>query len=272
MNTLERANQLANTAHEQMNQGKPQQAIKTFQEAKSIYIELGDLKKAAGMQHMIGVCYKINNDLDGATKALNLAAEDYKKADSPMGPPRVMRDLGLMFINHNKYDDAEKALKQSQQDLESQPESEMKGPELGITMAKIGHLYTLQNRLDDAERYLMDGLALIRKTGHASYELTALMHFSALYFKTKDYISMLVNAEAALGIIYESDMYASQTRRLVEIYALVAEGYARSGSNEFANRFAKKTLDMLKQVEPESQKLLKKYLESEDLQAFSGLL
>jgi len=147
----------------------------------------------------------------------------------------------------------------------------MRNPELGITLAKLGQLYTLQNRLDDAEKSLMDGLALIRKTGHAFYELTALMHLAALYLKTKDYGQMLANAEAALGLIYEYDMYEAQTRRIAQIYALMAEGYLQSGSKAFSEHFAKKALDKIKQLEPDAQKLVRKDIESEGLQAFNNL-
>jgi len=271
MNTLDYANQLADKAGTEMNQGKPLQAIKTYQEAKELFIKFNDLKKAAGMQQMIGVCHNINNDLDAATQAFKLAINDYQKAGDPMGSARVARDIGLMFINHDKLKEAEQSLKQSQQELTALPPEEMRDAELGVTLAKLGYLYTLLKQLDKAEKYLTDGLALTRKTGHAFYELTALMHLSALYFKTENYDRMLTKAQAALGIIYEFDMYDKQTRRLAEIYALVAEGYIRSEGKDFAQHFAQKSLDMLNQLEPEAQKLVRKYIESEDLQAFSGL-
>lgn len=271
MNNLEHANQLVETAHEQMNQGKPAEAIKTYTEAKQLFVDLGESKKAAGMQHMIGVCHKINGDIHNAAEAFTAAIADYKKAGDTMGPARVARDIGLMYIDHDKLSDAEASLNQSQQELQALPEGDMRNVELGITLAKLGQLYTLQKRLDEAEKHLMDGLALIRSIGHAFYELTALMHLAALYFKTKHYGRMLANAEAALGLIYEYDMYKGQTRRLAQIYALMAEGYLQSGSKAFSEHFAKKALDMIKQLEPEAQKLVQKDIQTEGLQAFNGL-
>lgn len=266
MNNLERANQLVGKAHTNMNQGKPAQAIKTYQEAKELFTKLNDLKGAAGMQHMIGVCYRINNDLGGATQAFKQAIVDYQKAGDTMGPARVARDIGLALIDHDKLSEAEQSLRQSQQELQKLPEGEMRSAELGITLAKLGQLYTLQNRLDEAEKYLIDGLVLIRKTGHAFYELTALLHLSALYFETKHYDRMLANAEAALGLVYEYDMYDKQTRRLAQIYGLMAHGYLNSANQSFAKHFAKKSLDIINNLDENTQGPLRKDVQADELE------
>lgn len=265
MNDLEHANQLVDKAHVAMNQGKPAQAIKSFQQAKDLFNELDNPQRAAGMQHMIGVCHKISNDLSSAIKAFEQAIADYKKANDPIGLARVARDMGLTYIDHDRLSEAKESLEQSQQELQALPEGEMRDAELGITIAKLGQLYTMQAHLEKAEKYLIDGLALIRKVGHTHYELTALMHLASLYFKTKHYGRMLANAQAALGIIYEFDMYDAQTRHLVRIYALMARGYLENGSKTFSEHFSKKSLAMIQQLEPDAQELVRKDIKSEGL-------
>lgn len=275
MNTSQDARQLEEQATAQRNQGKTAKAIETYKQAKKLYEVSGDMRRAAGVQHMVGVCYKINNDLDSAMPAYEQAVADYKKAGDALGPGRVERDIAIMYEYHDRLDEAEKHLFKSKQELESQPEGEpnpsvneatTRNAELGITLSKIGLLYARQNKLEDAEKYMIDGVTLIRKAGHPFYEITALMNLGGLYYLTKHYGRMLANIEAALGLIYEHGMYESQTRRLAQIYGLMAHGYLQSGHQASAKHFAKKSLGIINSFEPEVQGPVRKDVQADALE------
>ncbi|HVI69547.1 MAG TPA: hypothetical protein VM581_03755, partial [Magnetospirillaceae bacterium] len=169
----------------------------------------GDLVKAAGCQHMIGVSYKIENDLEKALPAYELAMSDYKTAGDMFGSGRVERDIGVMFEYHDRFADAEKHLRKSVAELQTE-----RGAELGMSLAKVGLLYTHMQKFDQAEAPIIEGLDLIRKVGHPFYEMTALMHLGGLYLATNRAGRALANLEACLGLIYEYDMQREQTRRL----------------------------------------------------------
>ncbi len=275
MDTLDQARKLEKQASDQRNQGKTAESIKNYQQAKKLFIEAGSLDGSAGMQHMIGVCHKINNDIDAAMPAYEQAITDYKKAGNDLGPGRVERDIATTYENLDRLDEAETHLLRAKASLESAPHGEpnpsvneavTRDAELGVTLVKLGQLYTRQNKLDNAEKQILDGLALIRSAGHPFYEITALMHLGALYFATKHYGRMLANVEAALGLIYEHGFYESQSRRLAQIYGLMSHGYLHSGHQASAKHFAKKSLDIINSLDTAAQESVKKDISADELQ------
>jgi tetratricopeptide (TPR) repeat protein len=275
MNTLDQAKQLDRQAGTERNNGHALEAIKLYEQAKKLYLAAGNKLDAAGMQHMIGVCYKIENDLEKCIPALEQAAKEYKEAGDLLGPGRVLRDIGIMYEYHERVNEAEKYLLQSQAELESQPEGEpnpgvdeqvSRNAELGITTAKLGLLYLGKKQLDKAKRYSEDGLALIRKAGHPFYELTALGQLAGCYFMTKEYGLAQTHVEAALGIIYEHNMQDTQQRRLAQLWGSLAHCYLAQDNRGSAKHFAKKSLDIINSLSPDAQKPLRKDILADELE------
>lgn len=247
------------------NQGKGYEAAIKYAKARTLYEQAGDLKNVAGCQHMVGVSYKVENDLKKAIPALEEALPLYERAGSLTGPGRVWRDMGIMYAYHGQYAQAEKLLLQSQNSLESitSDANPDRDAELGITIVKIGLLHLEMKRFPVAEEQMMSGLLLIRKTGQSFYEMTALMHLGSLYFATKHYGRMLANLQAALGLIYEFDMQHEQTRRLAEIWGLLAHGYIHHQNHKTATYFAKKALAEIKTMNPNAQSPVRKHIQAD---------
>jgi tetratricopeptide (TPR) repeat protein len=245
------ASELEKQATTLRDQGKGYEAAEVYKKAKDAYAHTGDLARAAGMQHMIGVAYKIENDIDRALPAYDEAIEGYREAIDPLGEGRIERDIGVMFEYQDRLEPAQEHLLKSKELLETALEmattanGEKRDAELGITLAKLGLVALRLSRIDEAEAYMMDGLAAIRKAGHPFYEMTALMHLSALYFTTEHYGRMLANLEAALGLIYEYEMQHEQTRRLAQIWGLMAHGYLHAGNKDTARHFAEKSFAVI---------------------------
>lgn len=259
------------------NQGKGYEAVEVYNRAKEAYVRAGDLARAAGCQHMIGVSYKIENDLDHAMPAYEQAITDYKTATDPLGEGRVERDIGVMYEYHDRLDEAQDYLSKSKASLEAAPETattangEKRNAELGITLAKLGLVALRMSRLAEAEEYMIEGLERIRQAGHPFYEMTALTHLAAIYFTTKHYGRMLANLEAALGLIYEYDMQKEQTRRLAQIWGLMAHGYLHLENKETARHFAKKSFAVIEKMSETAAAPVKKDIYAEDLKRLLDL-
>ncbi len=259
------------------NAGKGYEAAKAYQQAKQAYLQADDLTRAAGMQHMIGVSYKIENDLEQAMPAYEIATADYEKAGNKLGPGRVERDIGIMLEYHDRLDEAEQHLQKSKELLEQLPddqqsaqsaqESTSRDAELGITLAKIGLLYTRQKKFDQAEGPLQQGLRLIRAVGHPFYEMTTLLHLGSLYFEIGLAEHMLTHLQAALGILDEYGLKQGQSRRLAQIHGLLAHGYAQLGNHVMAEHFARQSLDFINSLSVSAQRPLRNDIRAGELEA-----
>lgn len=269
------AKKLEQQANTLRNQGKGYESIEKYQQAKERYLEDGNRAQAAGCQHMIGVSYKIENDIENAMPAYDQAIAEYREAGDLLGPGRVQRDIGIMYEYYDRLDEAKDHLMQSKIELESVPddkkilqtvgESYSKDAELGITLAKLGLVDIRLEKLVTAKKYLMDGLSLICKAGHPFYEMTTLMHLGSLYFGAKHYDKMLINLQAALGLIYEYDMQEEQTRRLAQIWGLMAHGYLHRNNLETARHFAQKSFNIIDELSESAAAPVKKDIKSEEL-------
>jgi tetratricopeptide (TPR) repeat protein len=259
------------------NQGKGDEAANLYLQAKELYQEANDQAHAAGCQHMIGVSYKIENDMGKAMPAYELAIQDYHNAGDILGPGRVYRDMGIMYEYNDRLNEAQKYLLQSKTELEAAPEeattpnNESRNAELGITLAKLGLVALRQTQFDQAEAYLMEGLQLIRKAGHPFYEMTALMHLGNLYLATEHYGRSLVNLEAALGLLYEYGMQNEHERRLAQIWGLIARSYFHHDNPKTARHFAQKSFAIIEGLSESAQKPLKKDIDADTLKQQLGL-
>lgn len=236
------------------NQGKGLEANEKYQLAKTLYIKNGKVVQAAGCQLMIGVGYKIENNLKKAIAAYEEALKLYEKSNDPLGPGRVYRDIGIVYEYHDCLAESEQYLLQSKDALEIIPDETTpsqfgdvptKNAELGITLAKLGLIYIRLKKFSAAEHHLIEGLTLIRRAGHPFYELTALLHLGALYYATKHFGRMMANAEAALGIIYEHQLEKDHTRRLAQVYGMLAHGFLHHANHLAATHYAQKAFAIL---------------------------
>jgi tetratricopeptide (TPR) repeat protein len=253
---MDEAQRLEAKAAKLRNQGKGYEAVKVFQKAREKYLSEGDALKAAGCLHMMGISYKIENDLQKAMPLYDQAADEYRQIGDRLGPGRVYRDAGIMLEYHDRLDEAADYLQKSKAELENVPDDAegvsyvgegppTKNAELGITLAKIGLILTRQKQFEEAEKQIIAGLKLIRKTGHVFYEMTALLHYSALHITMGNYGWALDKLEAALGLIYEHHMQDEQTRRLAQIWGLMAHSYLRHNNRTTARYYAEKSFNII---------------------------
>lgn len=269
------AQELETKATQLRDQGKGLEAIEVYKQAREVYSAAGNIARAAGCTHMIGLCYRIESDSEHALDAFHQAIHEYEKAGASLEVGRVYRDIGLAYEDTDQLDQAEDNLQKSKAVfLEVNEDSLMetsRDAELGITLVKIGVIALRKSTFEKAEESMMDGLALIRKAGHPLYESTGLLHLGSLYFATNHPGRMLANLEASLGVIYDNALQDNQTRRLAQIWGLMAHGYLACENPSLAQRYATKAFDTIASLSEAAQKPILKDIQAEKLKELQAV-
>lgn len=275
------ANQLELEGTTLRNQGKGFEAIKKYEEAKALYLQSDLLPQAAGCQHMIGVSYKIQGNLEKALEAFQTAIADYLNANDTLGPSRVERDIGIMYEYVDLFTDAKAHLLKSENELRGWDpntivkqivgESASVGAELGVTLAKLGLVYTRLGEFDDAKASLFEALSLTRASQHPFYEMTTLLHGGELYIKLEKFNEALLYLQAGMGILYENRLEDTHKRRMAQIWGLMAHAYLGLGVRDNAQHYARRALFIIDSLDKDAQKPLIKDVDGAKLRELSGL-
>lgn len=217
--TKQTAAELQRLADIHRNNGEGLKAIEYYSQAANSYLQDGDKAGAAECWHMVGVSYKVENDIDAALENLHKAAGLHREAGNAVGVGRVYRDIGIAYSYRKQHDQAIIWLNKSVSALwgTEQP------AELGISEAKVGLHYLEVGEYEQAEDWLYRGLTSIRQTNDWFYEMTALMHLAALRALRRHYTEAITTLRACVGLIYEAGEQDNQQRRLAQIYGLMAQ-------------------------------------------------
>jgi tetratricopeptide (TPR) repeat protein len=215
------------------NQGDTVGAIRHYRDALRRIDPIIGIRETANCHHMIGVCFKMQNDFPRAVHALSRAHDIYEGIGDRVGAARVLRDLGVSYDHQGDHRTAVEILHQSEEAL-----SELDVPaELGITQAKIGESYAEAANLEMAAEWLHKGLATIRTTDSWFYEMTALIHLGKLQLRRENPNGALTYLWAALARVGKFDTDASLNHRLTQLRGHMANGYVQLGNNAMAHRF-----------------------------------
>jgi len=234
------AEKLEKKADDLRNNGQGLKAIASYSEAKAAYEAADRADKAAECQHMIGVSYKVENDIAKAILELNTAADMCEKLGNKIRVGQVERDIGICYAYNEDFDTALTWLEKSRQHLTSEA-----GPELGITEAKIGLMHMHKNELPQADAWMARGLATIRSTDAWFYEMTALLHIGTLDLKRDKDDEAATALWAGVGLIFANDAQDGQQRRLAQLYGLLAHSYLGLQNYNQAKHLFARAVDML---------------------------
>lgn len=243
------------------NNGQIADAVQTYRELVKRFDARSDTKRAANMQHMIGVSYKVANNTDDSLTALADAKQRYEQAGDSVGVGRVLRDEGITYQYVHNYGKALPLLQESVEVLENGDDS----AELGISQAKLGSLYMDQDNLSDAETWIQRGLETLTTTGHWFYVATTRMHLAALYFKRQNYIDALKETEQAEKAFMDHGAESANARRLTQIEAMKALIYLRQGDQVAAERHKSRSVELLARLDTDSARYLREQPELKEI-------
>lgn len=213
------------------NNGQVQQAIAAYTELVARFDKAKDKQRAAQMQHMIGVTYKVGNHTAESLQALDAALELYKAAGDTVGVGRVLRDKGITYQYAKQYQQAKDLLQQSVTVLQATDDT----AELGISEAKVGNLLREAGVLDKAEAWINRGLETLQPTGHWFYISTTLLHKADLKLTQHQYTEALGMAEASEKILRDNNGEQEQKRRLAQLWFMKSAIYKAMGDFEKAS-------------------------------------
>ena len=224
-----------------------------------------DPRRRAEAWQMIGVCHKIDNNLEAALESLAKAFNDYQEAGDLLGQGNVARDIALTYAYQERYKEALPWLEKSIAALEQTDDRSA----LGMSRVKKGLvLARAEQRNTEALPLAKKGLEEIRADKeHYNwfFEMTALFNIAEILF-LQDNPSFLTYAQAALALIYEAQAASEQKRRLAQIYILLAHGYQQNGNQGQALKFLQRGESLLQELEdPEARKVIARELDLDQL-------
>jgi tetratricopeptide (TPR) repeat protein len=238
---VNRIEQLIRDGDTHRNNGQGLKAVAAYREAARLAAEAGEWSQAAAAQHMLGVAYKVENNIDAALAELHRALPLYERAHDPDGAGRVARDLGIAYDYRGQYTEGEPWLQRSVDALKSTANL----PELGISEAKLGLHYLQTGHLAQAERWIDRGLATIRRSHNWFYEMTALLHRATLRLAQHRPADAIADLTAAQSLIEQAGESDHQHRRLAQIHGLLAQAYFQQADRPTARGHYRQATDLL---------------------------
>lgn len=214
------------------NNGQVDAAVKAYQELVIRFDKSKKPKRAAEMQHMIGVTYKVGNHTNESLQALESALERYKAVNDTVGVGRVLRDKGITYQYVKRYQEAKELLQQSVTILQTTGDV----AELGISEAKVGNLLREAGVLEKAEAWINRALETLQTTNHWFYTSTTLLHKADLKLAQHQYTEALAAAETAENILRSNNGEQVQKRRLAQVWFMKSAIYKAMGEFEKASQ------------------------------------
>lgn len=143
------------------------------------------------------LCYEYRRkDVDSALwfggRALDLARE----LRFPKGEAQALNDLAIIHIDRSAYAEADSALRSALRIRRSLGDEEG----VGAVHNKLGNLYQVQLRLDEALEENRQALAIFERLGQRSKEALILSNIAILNFNLRQYEQALKDHEAAAAV------------------------------------------------------------------------
>lgn len=246
--------ELEGQATDLRNNGQITDAIAEYKELVKRFEAQGNAKRAANMQHMIGVSYKIANKTEASLAALANAKQRYEQANDGVGVGRVLRDEGITYQYVHDFDHALPLLEESVDVLGGTDDF----AELGISHSKLGNLYMEQGNLAEAETWLVSGLEILEnKADHWFYTATTHLHIAELHLKRHEDDEALEEINRAEKAFLNHGGDASNARRLAQIEALKTITFLELGDRDQARQHKDHCEELLGKLDDASAKYLK---------------
>lgn len=143
------------------------------------------------------LCYEYRRkDVDSALwfggRALDLA----RKLRFPKGEAQALNDLAIIHIDRSAYAEADSALRSALRIRRGLGDEEG----VGAVHNKLGNLYQVQLRLDEALEENRQALAIFERLGQRSKEALILSNIAILNFNLRQYEQALKDHEAAAAV------------------------------------------------------------------------
>ena len=238
--TSQQAQQLFQTGIQQYRSQEYDGAIASFEEALTIYQQLGDRPQESSLLTTLGLVYDALRDHQKAVEyhqqSLAIAREldDIKLEGSAIG------SLGVSYLYLNQY---QQALEQFERQVEISRQLKLPDGE-SWALGKVGEVnFALQN-YDQAIDYFNQGLVIVRELGNKLRESEFLGRLGNIYRSKGEYITAIEYLEKTLVITRELNNEYGEAFLLSsigEVYLVLGDGEKARASFEQGLPIAKAT-------------------------------
>lgn len=177
------------------NNGLIGEAVIEYQQARALALRAGDKDVALDCLHMIGVSLYQDQKYEAALDYLELALSEAKRLEKKLIIGAVLRDLGLVSLAQKDY---AKTLEYIQESIEVFQNTEYIG-HLGISQVKKGRVLGLQDRLDEAEQEIREGIKYIEQSPEKFFEALGYRDLAEVQIKA----NKSIEAEKSVQKAYE---------------------------------------------------------------------
>jgi tetratricopeptide (TPR) repeat protein/transcriptional regulator with XRE-family HTH domain len=172
-------------------------AAACFEQARALFVEVGDRSGEAGALDDLGVLHQLRGHSDRALACLEPALAIFTEAGDPVGEANVRFSLGMVHLDQGDYDQAEACLQAARPVLEAAGDRYT----LGQLLRKLAQLHETCGRLEQAAAVLDHCLAVDRALGDRLGEALTLQSLGELQRQQDRRRQAQVTLEQALATL-----------------------------------------------------------------------
>ncbi len=170
----------------------------------------------------------------------------------------IYRDWGILVDAAGKTNEAPSWFQKSIELLQTSPDR----GQLGMTYAKLGQHFYLQNNFSTAEEYLVKGIALLQtEPDYGFFHATSLADLARINYKLDRYdqaLDLALTSQSWFSADHDSDQFA---QRMIELHGVLSLIYFQLGQEKEAHYQAEAFQAGLKKVDPTVATVLQHELE-----------
>lgn len=179
------------------NNGKINEAVKLYMEARVESQEIDNKWLASECLHMIGVSFYQDKKFKEAEEFLNQSKEEFDKLGDNDLVAAVLRDLSQIAKSQKDFDEATELIQQS---IDLLKNSQKQG-HLGISQVKLGMILADQENLEEAQTKIKIGIDNISKSPERFFEASAYFNLAEVQRKAGKEDEAKKSAEKSLQIL-----------------------------------------------------------------------
>jgi CHAT domain-containing protein/Tfp pilus assembly protein PilF len=235
-----RADALAEEAFSLFESGDFEGAIEKYEEARSIYQEIGDLEGEDGTLNMAGMAYLSLGQYEQALQSLQKSLAITEATENQEAKARTLNNIGLVYHSLGQYGQTldyylqALALDRETGDRESE----------GIALANIGEMYRTLGQYEQAVEHYQQALGFLKEKRDPVWEWDTLHDIGLSYQGLGQYEQALVSLQEARSISQKIGDPVGEAITLDSIGGV----YLRLGQYEQALEYYENALALSRQI------------------------
>ncbi len=217
-------------------------------ETAEIYSRVGSLEDVANANNGLAIFYSDIGQTEKAVEIYNLALEQYESIDDTMGRANIHANLGMLYLDQERYDLAEKNI-MMQGVLDTMMNTQWG---LGFHHDFMGSLRRKQGRLEEALEWKKSSLVIREKLESHYNRAESRSGLANVYLALGQYDNAIKNAN---HILDHKDEHQSLSQQMGS-YTILSSAYEKLGNH-------KKSLDYHKQYKSMSDSIYNRDMLSE---------